>query len=229
MQQSEPLFRGFSVEPRAEVVSTAKPKRAKKPPPAAPVIHFEYRSHAQCDDCGTHHPALACVPPAEREPIAIVITLDLETISEGRTFGNRFAAGARAKKQHQACAAAVTQALGGDGFDMKAVEVRRQHASTRAELGNVGPEIDAMLERQARLGKPWLPCTVTLTRIAVRALDDDNVATAMKRCRDGIAKALCVDDRHRDIVRYEYAQETVRARRGTPTPKAIRITIARRG
>ncbi len=195
---AEPVFHGFRVGSTPPI---AKPKRAKKPPPAAPII--------------------------VATPDAITITLDLETISEGRTFGNRFAAGARAKKQHQACAAAVTQALGGDGFDMKAVEVRRQHASTRAELGNVGPDIDAMLERQARLGKPWLPCTVTLTRIAVRTLDDDNVATAMKRCRDGIAKALCVDDRHRDIVRYEYAQEVVRAKRSVPTTKALRITIVR--
>jgi hypothetical protein len=197
---AEPMFTGFRVGPDA--TPAPKPKRAKKPPPAAPVFAHEAN--------------------------ALVIVLDLETISEGRTFGNRFAAGARAKKQHQACAAAVTQALGGDGFDLKAVEVRRQHASTRAELDNVGPEIDAMLERQERLGKPWLPCVVTLTRIAVRTLDDDNVATAMKRCRDGVAKALCVDDRHRDIVRYEYAQEVVKAKRGVPTTKALRIRIERR-
>jgi hypothetical protein len=197
---SEPVFSGFRVGPVA-VAQAPNPKRAKRPPAAPPII--------------------------TREPNALVILVDIETISEGRTFGNRFAAGARAKKQHQACASAVTIALGGDGFDLKAVEVRRQHAKTRAEEGNVGPEIDAMLERQARLGKPWLPCTVTLTRIAVRTLDDDNVATAFKRCRDGVAKALGVDDRHREIVRYEYAQETVKAKRGMPSPKLVRIRIER--
>lgn len=54
---------------------------------------------------------------------------------------------------------------------------------------------------------PALPCVVTLTRCAPsNGLDDDNLASALKSVRDEVAKWLGVDDRHRDIVRYEYEQ-----------------------
>ena len=35
-----------------------------------------------------------------------------------------------------------------------------------------------------------LPCTVTLTRVAPKALDDDNLTSAFKHCRDVIADML---------------------------------------
>jgi hypothetical protein len=40
---------------------------------------------------------------------------------------------------------------------------------------------------------------VTLTRISPRELDDDNLASALKHVRDGVADALGVDDRDRRI------------------------------
>jgi hypothetical protein len=56
--------------------------------------------------------------------------------------------------------------------------------------------------------KPALPLIVTLTRIAPSAgLDDDNLASALKSCRDSFAEWIGVDDRHRDVVRYRYEQE----------------------
>lgn len=56
--------------------------------------------------------------------------------------------------------------------------------------------------------KPGIPCVVTLTRCAPsNGLDDDGLSAALKACRDEIAKWLGVDDRHSDIVRYDYAQE----------------------
>ena len=58
------------------------------------------------------------------------------------------------------------------------------------------------------LQKPALPLLVTLTRIAPSSgLDDDNLASAAKSCRDSFAEWIGVDDKHRDVVRYEYAQE----------------------
>lgn len=55
--------------------------------------------------------------------------------------------------------------------------------------------------------RPELPCTVLLTRIAPSAgVDDDNLSGSLKGVRDQIADWLGVDDRHRKIVRYEYAQ-----------------------
>lgn len=60
---------------------------------------------------------------------------------------------------------------------------------------------------------------VTLTRIAPRALDDDNLAAAFKAWRDGVADAFGIDDRDPRIV-WRYAQ-----RRGRPREYAIEIAI----
>lgn len=66
--------------------------------------------------------------------------------------------------------------------------------------------------------RPPLPCTVLLTRIAPsNGLDDDNLAGSLKGVRDQVAEWIGVDDRHRLIVRYLYAQE-----RG---PWGVRITV----
>ena len=46
---------------------------------------------------------------------------------------------------------------------------------------------------------PTPPITVVLTRIAPRKLDTDNLASAFKACRDGVADWLGVDDGHKDI------------------------------
>lgn len=68
--------------------------------------------------------------------------------------------------------------------------------------------------------KPPTPCAITLTRIAPSAgLDDDNLASALKSVRDAFAQWIGVDDKHRDIVRYCYAQQ-----RG---PWGVRIEVAR--
>lgn len=40
-----------------------------------------------------------------------------------------------------------------------------------------------------------LPCSVLLTRIALRELDDDNLRPALKAIRDGVADRLGIDDR----------------------------------
>lgn len=64
-----------------------------------------------------------------------------------------------------------------------------------------------------------LPCVVTLTRIAPRKLDSDNMASACKNVRDGIADAFwCADNDPR--ITWRYAQE-----RGAPKEYALRIEI----
>ncbi len=68
--------------------------------------------------------------------------------------------------------------------------------------------------------RPELPLRVRLTRIAPSAgLDDDNLASALKSVRDQVAAWLGVDDRLRDVVRYEYDQ-----RRG---PWGVEIAVSR--
>lgn len=60
---------------------------------------------------------------------------------------------------------------------------------------------------------------VTLTRIAPRALDDDNLRGALKACRDGVADWLGVDDRH-PCVQWAYGQA-----KGEPRQYGVRIQV----
>lgn len=82
----------------------------------------------------------------------------------------------------------------------------------------------AKQQRMAALAIPgldasWLPCVVTLTRIAPRELDDDNIRSACKSLRDGVADRLGIDDRD-PRVRWEYGQE-----RGGVREYAVRVEI----
>lgn len=50
-----------------------------------------------------------------------------------------------------------------------------------------------------------LPCTVKLTRVGPKTLDDDNLQSSFKACRDQIARRLGVDDGDKRI-KFEYDQ-----------------------
>lgn len=64
-----------------------------------------------------------------------------------------------------------------------------------------------------------LPCVVMLTRIAPRALDDDNLRSAFKALRDGIADRLGVKDND-PRVEWRYGQA-----KGKPKEYAARVQI----
>jgi hypothetical protein len=98
---------------------------------------------------------------------------------------------------------------------------RKKHRSTK----NQGSAVAWLL---ARATKPQIPCTVLLTRVAPSdGLDDDNLAGSLKAVRDAVAKWLGVDDKHRDQVRYRYAQCRgewgVRIEFGPPVPGAQHV------
>ena len=65
-----------------------------------------------------------------------------------------------------------------------------------------------------------VPCTVTLTRIAPRELDGDNLQASFKHVRDGIADRLKVDDRDKRVT-WLYGQ-----RKGKPREYAVEVEIA---
>lgn len=92
-----------------------------------------------------------------------------------------------------------------------------RHARVKAQREAVGWKMLAALREEPQP----LPVTVTLTRVGVRRLDDDNLRGACKAPRDAIAKALGVDDAD-ERVTWEYAQETHREARG------LKIKIERR-
>lgn len=68
-----------------------------------------------------------------------------------------------------------------------------------------------------------LPMVVKLTRVSPRELDDDNLISALKAVRDGIADALKAigvkNDRTKGLT-WEYAQE-----RGKPHEQAVRVEV----
>lgn len=89
----------------------------------------------------------------------------------------------------------------------------REHWSKRARR--------AKQHRMAAFAVPRspLPCTVLLTRVGPRALDDDNLRSACKALRDGIADRLGVKDNDPRI-KWEYEQDTGRGK-----PYGVRIEI----
>lgn len=89
----------------------------------------------------------------------------------------------------------------------------REHWAKRAKR--------AKEHRLAALAVPKqvLPCTVTITRVAPRALDDDNLQGGCKALRDGIADRLGVKDND-DRVVWRYSQE-----KGKPKEYAVRVTL----
>jgi crossover junction endodeoxyribonuclease RusA len=90
----------------------------------------------------------------------------------------------------------------------KATQTKRQRLLAWAELKHAAPD-----------GPGLGPVVVKLTRIAPRELDDDNLRSAFKAMRDGVADWLKVDDRD-SRVKWEYAQE-----RGAPKFYAARLEV----
>lgn len=55
--------------------------------------------------------------------------------------------------------------------------------------------------------KPKPPLLIRMTRIGPGKLDSDNISSALKSVRDGVADWLGINDRRDDLVKYEVAQE----------------------
>lgn len=73
---------------------------------------------------------------------------------------------------------------------------------------------------RAHFVKPSIPCTIRLTRIAPRELDQGNIAAALKAVQDGCADWLGIDDRKKNLVKYEYENE-----RGGVREYALKIEV----
>lgn len=82
------------------------------------------------------------------------------------------------------------------GLRLVSLANQREHWRVRAKRAKDHRSAAMLLTRAAlRLERVRFPLTVIITRIAPRALDDDNLAGACKSVRDGIADALGIDDR----------------------------------
>jgi hypothetical protein len=98
----------------------------------------------------------------------------------------------------------------------------REHWATRASRAR-NHRGQAWLMLRAEFGQPPVPTgpvAVTLTRIAPRALDSDNLSSSFKALRDGVADWLRIDDGD-ERVTWLYQQE-----RGPARTYAVRIEVA---
>jgi hypothetical protein len=98
----------------------------------------------------------------------------------------------------------------------------REHWATRAK--RTGRERAAIAWMGvAKCALVVLPVTVTLTRIAPRELDDDNLRGCLKSCRDSVADCLGLPNDRDPRATWTYSQE-----RGKPKEYAVRVTIEAR-
>lgn len=96
----------------------------------------------------------------------------------------------------------------------------RQHwrkAAARKKLHRLTARL--VLQQYARPMGDSERFTITLTRVAPRKLDDDNLASGFKAVRDGVADWLGIDDGSPRI-RWEYDQE-----KGTPGQYSARVDV----
>lgn len=97
---------------------------------------------------------------------------------------------------------------------------KRRHWRGRAQRAREQRTAVAFRLRAAvGLQPPPLPILVTMTRVAPRRLDSDNLASALKACRDGAADWLRVDDRD-PLVVWRYQQ-----RKGQPREYAVEVAM----
>lgn len=121
---------------------------------------------------------------------------------------------------------AVTQRLRGATtvtLPIRTVSEANQREHWAKKAGRVkGQRMATGMRMRAVLAGSRFPLRVLLTRIAPRALDDDNLRGALKAVRDGVADALGVDDRDPGVT-WAYAQ-----RRGGKGVYAVEIAVGER-
>lgn len=94
----------------------------------------------------------------------------------------------------------------------------REHHMARARRARLHRQSAHWAMEQLRV-RPAFPCTVTLTRIAPRELDGDNLQSALKAARDGVADWLGLDDRDARVT-WNYGQ-----RKGPAKQYSVEVTI----
>lgn len=75
----------------------------------------------------------------------------------------------------------------------------------RAKIQKFATRVAVQWVMSERQQKPPMPCRVVLTRLGKRKLDSDNLQRAFKAVRDGVAKAVGIDDGS-DELQWEYKQ-----------------------
>lgn len=105
-------------------------------------------------------------------------------------------------------------------IEAESVNNLREHWRKRAARAKLHRTVAWAELRRADLGPRLMgPVVVTLTRIAPRQLDGDNLQGALKATRDGVADWLGVPDND-PRVKWEYAQA-----KGEPKTYAVDVNV----
>lgn len=99
---------------------------------------------------------------------------------------------------------------------------QREHWAARSKRAKEQRAVTAMALR-SRVRGVELPLEIAILRIAPRRLDSDNLQSACKHVRDGVADAIGVDDGDERLT-WHYGQTT-----GGPGAYAVYIEVARAG
>jgi hypothetical protein len=87
---------------------------------------------------------------------------------------------------------------------------RRDHWTVKNNRKNAQQKEFMVTWRNAK-AKVKLPATIIFTRYSCQILDDDNLQSALKGCRDQLAKEIGVDDGS-DLLNFVYRQEKINKR-----------------
>jgi len=131
--------------------------------------------------------------------------------STGKRVGRPKGGGKRDPRKFAVWRAGSPRTATVSGYRLPSLANSRTHWSIKAKQRELG----ARMANVAISGCAFhadKPCTITLTRIGVRLLDSDNLASAFKHVRDGIADALGVDDGPEGPITWRYEQ-----RKGAPS------------
>lgn len=93
-------------------------------------------------------------------------------------------------------------------------------AKVKAQKSVAALAVGAHLRARSLTGPALAPVVVKLTRVSAGTLDTDNLASALKATRDGVARALGIDDGDVGRLRFVYAQ-----RRGKRREYAVEVLI----
>jgi hypothetical protein len=105
---------------------------------------------------------------------------------------------------------------------LRTVSESNSHTHWRVKAKRVAMQrrvVSLVLRPQVAAWKPMWPLVVSLTRVAPRALDDDNLRGCLKAARDAVADVLGIRDNDPRVT-WTYAQT-----RGAPRAHFVRIEI----
>lgn len=94
----------------------------------------------------------------------------------------------------------ISEANTRDGWRKKAQRVKNQRFEAKVICRNKYPNFKLLREDKLE---------IKLTRVSIRTMDDDNLCSALKAVRDGIADWLRIDDGS-ERIKWVYAQEKMR-------------------